>query len=236
MSGHSKWENIKRQKSKEDRARAKVFGKLSKLITTAVQEGGSDDPESNVRLRQAIERAKDNDMPKDNIQRAIENATKSLESAEEIILEAYGPEGVAILIRGFTDNRQRTVQEIKTLIDRHKGSLAEPGAVGYQFNKVGKIIIKNPGEKQLLTLLDIDGILNFDEQGKTVCLTVVPDKLNKITQQVSDAYELEETKLFWQSDNLREVNTEEARKSLENLISKLEERIDVKGVYSNWKR
>jgi YebC/PmpR family DNA-binding regulatory protein len=236
MAGHSKWENIKRQKKKEDRARAKVFGKLSKLITTAVQEGGSDDPEANVQLRQAIERAKEADMPKDNINRAIENATKGLESAEEIFLEAYGPEGIAILIRGFTDNRQRTVQEVKTLIDRHNGSLAEPGAVGYQFNKVGKIIIKNPGEDQLFNLLDIDGILNFEEQSDQVELTVSPEKLTKIVQQLDKDFNVKESQLHWQADNLLQVNKQETKNSLESLISKLEDRIDVKGVFTNWQK
>lgn len=235
MSGHSKWENIKRQKKKEDRARAKVFGKLSKLITTAVQEGGSDNPESNVRLRQAIERAKDQDMPKENIQRAIENASKSLESAEEVFLEAYGPEGIAILIRGYTDNRQRTVQEIKSLVDRYDGSLAEPGAVAYQFKKLGKIVIENPGEEKSLTLLDIDGILNFEEEGNQVALIVVPEKLNKITNQLTEQdFKVIENKLDWQSDNQRKVSNKDTQESLSELISRLEDRIDVQGVFTNW--
>ncbi len=236
MSGHSKWENIKRQKKVEDSKKAKVFGKLSKLITTAVQEGGSDDPMVNVRLRQAIERAKDQNMPKENIKRAIENASKSLEKAEEIFLEAYGPGGIAILIRTYTDNRQRTVQEIKSLIDRFDGSLAEPGAVGYQFEKLGKIVADKPGEEKILSILDISGILNFEQQGDRVLLTVLADSLNEIIKQISDqGLDIIESGLFWQPKTKRKVDSSEAKSSLEKLIARLEERIDVKGVFTNLK-
>lgn len=237
MSGHSKWENIKRQKKVEDKKRAKVFGKLSKLITSAVSEGGSDDPKVNVRLRQAIERAKEEDMPKENIQRAIENASKSLEAAEEFFLEAYGPAGVAILIRGVTDSRQRTVQEIKSLIDRYDGSLAEPGAVGYQFKKIGKIIIKNSNEEGLLSLLDIKGILNFEEGVEQIVLTVKGDCLSEIVQQIRDrGLEVVEFELDWQTDIKRQVSDKSVRDNLEKLISSLENRIDVKSVFTNWEK
>ncbi len=239
MSGHSKWENIKRQKKAEDRKRAKIFGKLSKLITTAVSEGKSDDPKTNVRLRQAIERAKEQDMPKENIQRAIESASKGLEAAEEVFLEAYGPAGVAILIRGLTDNRRRTVQEIKSLIDRYDGSLAEPGAVGYQFKKVGKIVVKNPNEDEdrLLSLLDIEGILNFEEGTEQIVLTVKADSLSGIVQRIGNqGLRVIKSELDWQADNKLQVSDKHDCQNLEKLISNLENRIDVKRVFTNWEK
>ncbi|MFH1561482.1 MAG: YebC/PmpR family DNA-binding transcriptional regulator [Patescibacteria group bacterium] len=133
MSGHSKWSNIKDRKGAQDKKRGAVFGHLSKLITMAVKEGGSSDPTQNPRLRTIIDQARSEDMPKDNIQRAIDNAQKRGD-LEEFIVEGYGPGGAAVLVKVATDNRQRTIQELKSVFQRAGGSVVKPGAASYQFN------------------------------------------------------------------------------------------------------
>ena len=120
MSGHSKWSNIKRRKGAEDQRRGKVFSKMARLIAVAVKEGGSVNPEFNAKLRLAIDRAREENMPKENIQRAIDSAAKKREAIEGLILEGYGPGGVAILVEAVTDNRQRTIQEIKNVFQKRK--------------------------------------------------------------------------------------------------------------------
>lgn len=134
MSGHSKWKTIKHKKGLKDAKRGKLFTKLGRVITVAAQ-GGGPDPESNPTLRTAIEKAKDGDMPKDTIQRAIERGAGGGEgtSFQELVLEGYGPEGVAIVCEILTDNRNRTVAEIRKLFDQYDGSLGEQGSATYIF-------------------------------------------------------------------------------------------------------
>lgn len=142
MSGHSKWSNIKRKKQAQDRARAKLFGRLSREIMAAVREGG-DDPDANPRLRTAIENAKAENMPKENIQRAIRRGTGEIPGAviEDATYEGYGPSGVAMLVQCTTDNKNRTVSEIRKIFDKHGGSLGEANSVAYMFRQVGRFLI-----------------------------------------------------------------------------------------------
>ena len=143
MSGHSKWANIKRTKMKEDFRRGQLFSKLARQIMVAARQGGGD-PESNFRLRLAIEKAREANMPSDNIQRAIRKATGGEDGAgsfEECLFEGYGPGGVAILVVAATDNRNRTSGEIRHLFSRHGGSLAESGSVAWQFEPRGRLVV-----------------------------------------------------------------------------------------------
>jgi YebC/PmpR family DNA-binding regulatory protein len=139
MSGHSKWHNIKRKKGKEDAKRGKIFSKMSRLISVAAREGGGD-PDANPALRLAIQKAKDVNMPKDNIERAIKKGTGELEGAEykEAIYEGYGPEGGAFLLQCLTDNHNRTVSEIRSLFGKFGGSLGEKGSTAYIFDSDNK--------------------------------------------------------------------------------------------------
>jgi len=139
MSGHSKWSSIKHRKAITDAKRGKIFSKLSRLISIAAKEKGGD-PESNPKLRMAIEKARQMNMPKDNIERAVKRGTGQLEGVkmEEIIYEAYGPAGVALIIEGITDNKNRTLSEIKHTLGRFNGKLAEAGSVKYLFDKKGE--------------------------------------------------------------------------------------------------
>jgi len=143
MSGHSKWASIKHQKGVADARRGQLFTKLTKEIIVAVREGGSS-PEANFRLRLAVQKARDNNMPLDNIERAIKRGSGELEGATlvELILEGYGPNGTAIMVQGLTDNRNRTIQEVRSTFTRHGGSLGENGCVAWIFDSKGVIMIK----------------------------------------------------------------------------------------------
>lgn len=136
MSGHSKWSKIKHDKKITDSRRGKSFDKISRLISVAAKEKGSD-LETNPKLRMAVEKAKSINMPKDNIERAIKRGSGKLEEAniEEVLYEAYGPSGTALIIKGITDNKNRTVAEIKNILNKFNGKLAEPGSVQYLFDK-----------------------------------------------------------------------------------------------------
>jgi len=134
MSGHSKWANIKRRKESQDQKKGQTFSKLAKAIQMAVKEGGSASPEANARLKMIIDQARNSDMPKENINRAIDNAINKTEAIEGLSLEGYGPFGVAVIVSCATDNRQRTIQEIKSIFTRNGGNLAEPGSVAFQFD------------------------------------------------------------------------------------------------------
>ena len=147
MSGHSKWSTIKRKKAAEDAKRGKIFTRLAREITLAAREGGGD-PEANVRLRLAIERAKAANMPKDNIERAIKRGTgedKEGGNFEEVYYEGYAPHGVALMIYCVTDNRNRTVSDVRHILSRHGGSLGESGSVAWQFNRMAYFSIPAEG-------------------------------------------------------------------------------------------
>jgi YebC/PmpR family DNA-binding regulatory protein len=141
MAGHSKWKNIRLHKGKADLERGKVFGRLSREITIAAKQGGN--PDGNPRLRLAIEKARENSMPADNIKRAIQKGTGELEGAnyEEVTYEGYGPGGAAVLVEAATDNRNRTVAEMRHLFSKHGGNLGESGSVAWQFEHKGIILV-----------------------------------------------------------------------------------------------
>ena len=136
MSGHSKWQNIKHKKESTDKKRGKIFSKISRLISIAAKEKGGN-PESNSKLRMAIEKAKQFNMPKDNIERAIKKGTGQLQGAqiEEITYEAYGPDGIALIIEIITDNKNRVIAEIKNILNKFGGKLAATGSVKYMFDR-----------------------------------------------------------------------------------------------------
>lgn len=161
MSGHSKWSTIKRQKESKDAKKGQVFTKLAKAIIIAVKAGGGiGDPEKNFKLRLAMDKAKALNMPKDNIQRAIQKGEGEKDGASwsEVTYEGYGPESVAVIVEAATDNKNRTTSEIKNIFERAGGSLASPGAVAFQFKKTGLLTVEkndNPSE-QILSLMDLE--------------------------------------------------------------------------------
>ncbi|MDI3547696.1 MAG: hypothetical protein PWR10_1348 [Halanaerobiales bacterium] len=239
MAGHSKWANIKHKKSKEDARRGKLFSKLSKMIAVAAREGGGD-PEMNADLRLAIQKAKDNNMPSDNIERAIKRGTGELEGVnyEKFVYEGYGPGGVALYMEIMSDNRNRTAAELRHLLSKHGGNLGESGCVAWMFKRKGQLIIDL--EK---TDLDEDGLmLEALEAGAED--VVIENNMATIYTEPADFEEtrknLEETGLEFSAadiamipDNTVELDKGTAKKMLK-LMEVLEDHDDVQEVYANF--
>lgn len=185
MSGHSHWSNIKREKEKKDKKRAKKFSKLSKKIITTVREGGKD-PEMNPTLKTAIEKAKDADMPKDNIEKAIKKGAGESEDGKlkNFTLEVYGPKGLAVILKGSTDNKNRTVSEISQILKKSGGKLAKPGSVTWLFDNKGVIEIEKSEENELIS---IDaGAESIEYKNDSLLIYTNPEKLNDVKSTLKD--------------------------------------------------
>jgi YebC/PmpR family DNA-binding regulatory protein len=187
MSGHSKWSQIKRQKGVADQRRGQVFTKIAREIIVAVKEGGPN-PENNFRLRLTIQKAKDSNMPTDNIERAIKKGSGEGGAAalSEITFEGYGPHGVAVLVDALTDNRNRTVQEVRSTFTRYGGSLATTGSVSWLFDKRGVIVVETDGaqaEELALTAIDAGAEDVKEEKGYMEILTT-PQNLETVRKAV----------------------------------------------------
>jgi len=237
MSGHSKWATIRRKKERTDSARSKVFSKLIKEITIAARMGKGD-IEGNPRLRTAIETAKSANMPASNIERAIKKGTGELPgvSYEEITYEAYGPGGTALLIEIMTDNRNRTLSEIRHLLTKNGGNLGETGSVGWMFSRLGLVTIPTEGvdeDKLFMVALEAgaDDIKHMDD---TFEIVSPPEKLEDIRSALVDgSYKVETAEVAQvpQTDVLVEGN--QARQVL-RLMESLEDHDDVQKVWSNF--
>ena len=236
MSGHSKWSTIKHKKAKTDAQRGKIFTKIVREISTAARIGGGD-IDANPRLRIAVQKAKDVNMPSDNIKRAIQKGTGSgnEDQFEEITFEAYASDGIAMLIETLTDNRNRTVPNIRSLLSKVGGSLATKGAVAYQFSKKG-IFIFEPGtpEEQLMDVTlsaGADDIIN-KEDGSIEVLTT-PEYFEAVREACDIAT------LSYASASLEMVPqttvslADDKAEKILKLIEKLEDDDDVQAVYSN---
>jgi YebC/PmpR family DNA-binding regulatory protein len=237
MSGHSKWATIKRKKAATDQKRGHLFTKLVKEITIAARMGGGD-PTGNPRLRLAIDTARANSMPMDNIQRAIKKGTGEIEGAvyEEITYEGYGPAGIALIIETATDNRNRTVADIRHLMSRSGGSLGESGSVAWMFQRKGSIEVPKSAasEEQLMELLldaGLEELEGDDEQVFTV-LTDVKDLETAKNALENAGIPFENAKIDLLPDNYVELEAEDASKAIK-LIDALENNDDVQSVYSN---
>ena len=236
MSGHSKWSTIKRKKGAADAKRGKIFTKLIKELTIAAREGGGD-PTGNPRLRLAIDNAKAANMPADNIERAIKKATGELEGTtiSELTYEGYGPGGVAILVEVATDNKNRTVAEVRHLFSKHGGNMGESGSVAWMFEKKGIItlhkqgkseedileIALNAGAEDMRTEEDFFEIQTDIESFETVRKALVDEELT-----------IENASLQWIAKNTINIGGENAEKLLK-LIESLEDSDDIQNVYSN---
>jgi len=237
MSGHSKWAGIKHKKAVLDAKRGKLFSKLIKEVTVAARQGGSD-PNSNPRLRLAINTAKAANMPGGNIERAIKKGTGELPgiSYEEIAYEGYGPGGVAILLECLTDNKNRTTAEIRNIFSAKGGNLAGAGSVRWLFEKKGLIIIDKDGveEDQLTTIALEAGAEDLRIEGKTYEVITKPFKLEeakKILSQKGIKYSVAE--LTMDPKNTVKINGASARQIL-SLVEILEDHDDVQHVYANF--
>ncbi|HVD03782.1 MAG TPA: YebC/PmpR family DNA-binding transcriptional regulator [Candidatus Dormibacteraeota bacterium] len=236
MSGHSKWAGIKHKKALVDARKGQTFTKVASEITVAAREGGSD-PGSNFRLRLAMQKAREVNMPADNIDRAIKRGTGELQGAaiEEIRYEGYGPGGVAVLVDSLTDNRNRTVAAIRNLFTRSGGSLGETNSVGWMFNRTGLIVIA-PGKRdpESLALEAIEmGADDVQVEESGVEVYVSPERLESLRQALSEAgYEVERAEVTMQPTNTVEVEGKHAA-AVVRLLEALEDDDDVREVHCN---
>jgi YebC/PmpR family DNA-binding regulatory protein len=236
MSGHSKWSTIKRKKGALDAKRGKIFTKLIKEITVAAKQGGGD-PESNPRLRLAIDNAKSQNMPADNIQRAIKKATGELESVSyfEINYEGYAPAGVAVLVEAMTDNKNRTVAEVRHVFNKYGGSMGESGSVAWMFNRKGVITLPEQGktEDEILELVMETGADDVVLEEGYFTVTTDVESFEPTRRALVDAgLEVENASLQWIAENELDVQGEDAEKVMK-LIEMMEDLDDVQNVYSN---
>jgi YebC/PmpR family DNA-binding regulatory protein len=238
MSGHSKWSTIKRKKGAIDARRGKIFTKIIKEITLAARLGGGD-PEANARLRQAILAAKDENMPKDNIERAIKKGTGTGADAvafEEVTYEGYGPGGAAVLVEVMTDNKNRTVAEVRHIFSKHGGNLGENGCVAWIFEKKGTIVLdkKSVSEDELMELALEAGAQDVREEENEFEIITDPASF----EEVKDAINQRKIKYIEARISLIPQNTVklEAGKAEQMLkmMEKLEDNDDIQNVYANF--
>jgi YebC/PmpR family DNA-binding regulatory protein len=236
MSGHSKWSTIKRKKAAADQKRGKIFTKLIKEITVAARQGGGD-IDGNPRLRLAVDNAKSANMPLDNIERAIKKATGAVEGANylELLYEGYGPGGIAILIESVTDNKNRTVAEVRHGLTKHGGSLGETGSVAWMFDRKGVITLPAQGktEDDLMELVLEAGAEDIQSEDDFFEITTAVEDFEAVRKTIVDAaLEVENASLQWIAKNSVEISGEPAEK-LMKAIDLLEDCDDVQNVYTN---
>lgn len=237
MSGHSKWSKIKHQKGVDDVKRGNLFTKLTREIIIAAKEGGGSS-DTNFRLRLAVQKARDSNMPMDNIDRAIKKGTGDLGSGAlvEMTLEGYGPSGIAVLVSALSDNRNRTVQEVRSTFTRHGSALGESGCVSWIFESRGVININKTAGMDVdeLTLTAIDlGAEDVQAEGGTIEIYTKPDELFKVrTALEANKITIESSELQMVPKTLVKLDEKGATQALK-LLDKLEEIDDVQNVYSN---
>lgn len=242
MSGHSKWSTIKRAKGAADAKRGTTFTKLADTITIAAKLGGSADPDSNPRLRLAIEKAHSVNMPKENIQRAIDRGLGKVpgQTIEEVFYEGFGPGKVAFLIEGVTDNKLRTTSEIKNLFERSGGALGSHGSVAYMFEKKGLIKAKSKGastEDEELELIDLgaEDVEDFEENGsQSYLIATNPSSLhNMSTNLTQNGFKVESADIVFEPTILKEITDKSLAEKVIEFSEKLEDHDDIHRVYTN---
>jgi YebC/PmpR family DNA-binding regulatory protein len=242
MSGHSKWSQIKHKKAITDAKKGRLFSKLSNLISVVARQKGGD-PATNPQLRLIMEKARSFNMPNENIERAIKKGTGELEGVrmEELTIEAYGPGGTALIIEALTDNKNRTVSEIKYLLGQHSGKMAEAGSVLWLFERKGAIVINSSSTdigKEDLELLVIDcgaQDLRWQTQELLEIYTKIED-LEKVKKALeAKNIKLESVSLDWIPKNEVAIQDSKTKESLQKLLEALDEHQDIQEIYSNSK-
>jgi YebC/PmpR family DNA-binding regulatory protein len=238
MSGHSKWHSIKHQKGAADAARGRLFARLARQIEVAARDGGGD-MEGNSQLRTMVQKARDASMPKDNIDRAVKRGTGELAGVtyENVTYEGYAPHGVAVYVECLTDNRNRTGSDIKSIFTRNGGSLAEPGAVAWQFERKGVVIVDQEGTSEddvMLAALDA-GAEDVQEQGDTWQVTTAPSALHAVRGALDEAgARVRSADLTMLSTTTVELDDPSSARRVLRVIDALEDHDDVQNVYANF--
>jgi len=237
MSGHSKWATIKHKKGAADKARGKLFAKLIRQVEVAAREGGGD-PDMNPTLRTMYQKARSASVPLDTIEKAIKRGTGDLEGIiyEQITYEGYAPHGVAILIDVLTDNRNRTGSEIRTALKKNGGSIAEPGAVSWQFERKGVAIIPRTVEEDDVMLAALDaGLEDLVDEGDTWRLTCAPGDLPAVRAALEEAgIAIDSADTTMVSSTEVPLESAEVARSVLRVIDALEDNDDVQDVYANF--
>ncbi|HEC21130.1 MAG TPA: YebC/PmpR family DNA-binding transcriptional regulator [Candidatus Peregrinibacteria bacterium] len=237
MSGHSKWHSIKHKKAATDAARGKVFARHAKLITIAAKSGGN--PEKNPTLRLTIEKAKADNMPNKNIERAVKKGTGELKEGaqlEETTYEGYGPGGIALMIKCLTDNKNRTIANVRSVLSNYEGRIGEKGCVGWMFKIRGLIILEAPPQEQEESTLEAIDLGAEDVKTGKDTLEVITsvENLEKIKKKLEERHSLRSFEITYLPDNDVLINDEKTAKKALQLLDELQEDDDVAEVYSNF--
>ncbi|MFL5927598.1 MAG: YebC/PmpR family DNA-binding transcriptional regulator [Gaiellaceae bacterium] len=239
MSGHSKWSSIKHKKGAADARRGKLFSKLSRAIIVAAKEGGGD-PANNLALQNAIEKARSYSMPKDNIDRAIakgSGADADADAFETIVYEGYGPEGVAVIVEALTDNRNRTAADVRHTFSKHGGNLGATGAVAWQFDRRGVVVVPADGvdEEELLLAAADGGADDVERDGDVFQVTSAPDSLSAVREAIEGAgFTVDSAELMLVPKTTVAVEDEGKARQVMRLVDALEDNDDVQDVYANF--
>ena len=239
MSGHSKWATTKHQKAAKDKVRGKLFAKLIRQVEVAAREGGGD-LSANATLRAMVDKARDASVPLDTIERAIKRGTGELEGVtyESVTYEGYASNGVAVIVECLTDNRNRTTSEVKNIFTRNGGSLAEPGAVAWQFNRKGMIIVDKTtgvGEDELMMAALEAGAEDVADQGDTFDLTTAPTDFTKVRDALAEAgVTMASSDLTMVATTAVPLSTEADARKVLRVLDALEDHDDVQNVYANF--
>lgn len=237
MSGHSKWASIKHKKGKEDAKRGKLFSKLARAIMVAAKEGGPD-PAANAALWNAVDKARSYSMPKDNIERAIQRGSGagSGEAFAAIVYEGYGPNGVAIIVEALTDNRNRTAADVRSIFTKHGGSLAQPGAVAWMFERRGAIVVDGVKytEDDVMAAAIEAGADDVVADGDQFQVLTEPTEFTAVRDALATAgIEFDQAELTMVPKSTVELDEGDARKTL-RIVEALEDSDDVQEVYANF--
>lgn len=234
MSGHNKWANIKHRKGAQDAKKGKVFTKIIKELTVAAKMGGGD-ASANPRLRIAIEKAKEANMPKDNIEKAIKKGTGELEGVdyEELTYEGYGAGGVAVLVETATDNRNRTAGEVRNIFSKNNGAMAEAGAVAWNFERKGELVLKGVKEDEVMDLAIENGAEDVQSEEGMVYLYCQAEDFIALKEAISSKYPVESAEITMVAKNTVKIEDAETAKQVFRLLELMEDHDDVQKVYSN---
>ena len=241
MSGHSKWNNIKRKKEKTDGQKAKVFTRMGREISVAIREGGSADPNTNSKLKDAIAKAKANNVPNDNIERILKKAASegSGENYEALQYEGYGPCGIAVIVETLTDNRNRTAADLRHYFDKCGGNLGQTGCVSFMFNKMGKLIVEAEGldeDKVMEDALEA-GASDFAADEDIFEITTEPEDFSAVRDDLeAKGYSFVTAEVQMVPDVLTAIEDPDAIKNMEKLLDMLDDNDDVQDVWHNWDR
>ena len=238
MSGHSKWNNIKRKKEKTDSQKAKIFTKIGREMAVAIKEGGSSDPNSNSKLKELIAKAKANNVPNDNIERIIKKASSEDKADyESVVYEGYGPCGVAVIVETLTDNRNRTAGDVRHYFDKFGGNLGTTGCVSFMFTEKGVILVDSEGvdeEKAMEDFMEAGADdFNFDEDA--IEIVTAPNDVNTVAAEIEKmGYKLISAQAEQVPSTYTSIDDPDVAVKMGRLLEMLEDNDDVQNVWHNW--